>query len=196
MHIKNRQQWQKGREKMKIYRYTGSIGELGWTNGARRNMLDIKLYDPNNDDVPPTRLTALGEIAEYIDSLEGTDDDERYLRTHYYYDDNLTLVGVEIPAVDKGPIPAKMIVCGLLTAADHGMRVYGPRDYITSDAPDPMSDSEYDRLVNDLMQMVDGCPEFYRAVRRTQRERQEACEARAMRKAHEARETEGGEDDD
>lgn len=121
----------------RLYRYHGSIsGMMAQGQTAR----EITLYDSNDDRQAPTRLNVYGDLAKYIYELEMTDAEERYLDVDYYYDCLLTLVRIEIPSVNPN-IPAKVITWQELPKM--GIVIFGPREYITTPEPEPMSQEQY-----------------------------------------------------
>ena len=67
---------------MKLYKYTGTISEVSFRN---RTACDIKLYDMNDRDKAPTRLEVFGALGKYILDIEGTDAEERYIKSCLLY---------------------------------------------------------------------------------------------------------------
>ena len=121
-----------------LYRYTGSIAEISFTPGRNgATIADLVLDDLYDDNKPPVRLSAYGQIAAYIRELESTDDEERYIKSRYYYDRNLILRRIEIPAHGSN-VPAKIIS----VRDDLTFAVFGPAAHITTSTPAPMADDQ------------------------------------------------------
>lgn len=120
----------------KLYCYEGTVSEMS------REGRDIKLWDSRDtENKAPVRLEALGGLAKYINDIEWTDAEERYIASKYYYDSNLFLKRIEVPSTD-GRIPAKIIAVGDVFASKEVM-IFGPKDYIETDKPEPMSCEEF-----------------------------------------------------
>lgn len=118
---------------MKIYRYRGQIAG-GHRDGAETRE-EIILYDPRDEGKPPTRLYVAGGLAGYLDGVGGSDLEEKYMETDYFYDESLYLRRIEIPSSDPR-IPAKIIAQA--GHYDGEIAVFGPRDYLDCEYPDPM----------------------------------------------------------
>lgn len=131
---------------MKLYKYTGTISEVAIRHGS---VCSIKLYDMSDPDKAPTRLDIVGAIGRYIDDIECTDAEERYLPTNYYFDDNLRLWRIEVPSdpnVTHGiwsGHPAKIITQSP-DSIDH-LEIFGEPEYIRCMNPEAMSGEEMHR---------------------------------------------------
>jgi len=118
----------------KLWSYKGTIGTMTG-NGE-----DIILDDINDFDKAPIRLTVANpQLREYLYERGMTDDEERYISQYWFYDRNLFLCRIEIPA-KEGPIPAKAIWADDFLA---DMEIFGPQEHITTDKPEPMSTQDY-----------------------------------------------------
>lgn len=126
------------------YKYEGGIGSYSITKPGAVSIADIVLYNARDYTIAPTRVQAYGELADYIHALECTDDEERYLEWHFYYDSNLTLAYIIIPSWDMPLRPAKVI-----TSSQNGVscksefRIFGSPDHITTPHPPAMGLEEY-----------------------------------------------------
>ena len=89
---------------MKLYKYSGTIEELAVERGR---ISYIKLFDVTDFDKAPTRLEVFGALGKYIEAIELTDAEERYIKSDWYFDSNLYLRRIEVPGV--GDWPAKII---------------------------------------------------------------------------------------
>lgn len=119
-----------------LYCYEGTVSEMS------REGRDIKLWDSRDiENKAPVRLEAFGGLAKYINDIEWTDAEERYIASKYYYDSNLFLKRIEVPSTD-GRIPAKIIAVKDVFASKE-VTIFGPKDYIETDRPEPMSWEEY-----------------------------------------------------
>ena len=78
---------------MKLYKYSGTIEELAVERGR---ISYIKLFDVTDFDKAPTRLEVFGALGKYIEAIEGTDAEERYIKSDWYFDSNLYLRRIEI----------------------------------------------------------------------------------------------------
>lgn len=63
---------------MKLYKYSGTIEELAVERGR---ISYIKLFDVTDFDKAPTRLEVFGALGKYIEAIEGTDAEERYIKS-------------------------------------------------------------------------------------------------------------------
>lgn len=124
----------------KLYKYQGTVGEIGFNaNNGYKASANIVLDDNGDWDKAPIRIEAFGGLAKYINDIEGTDAEERYIKADWYYDRNLYLHRIEIPSSNER-IPAKVI-----TQADFlsdELAVFGPQDYIETDSPEPMDQKQ------------------------------------------------------
>lgn len=125
----------------KLYRYSGTVSSLSY----RRNNLnalpfcDLVLFDINDDDKAPVKIEAMGGLADYINAIEGTDAEERYITADWYYDSLLCLLRIEIPSTEPGK-PAKIIAqCDPI---EPSATIFGPADYIETSRPAPMDDDQ------------------------------------------------------
>ena len=126
------------------YKYTGSISGYSITKPGTVSIANLRLYTPDDRTIAPTRVEAFGEIAEYIHELECTDDEERYLTWDFYYDDNLILAYIAIPAADTIFRPAKVITASQVgDKCKSEFRIFGNPEHITTPNPQAMSREEY-----------------------------------------------------
>lgn len=125
----------------KLYKYTGTVSSFSY-DPKGCGSADIILFDLNDFDKAPMRITALSELAKYIRDIECTDAEERYLSTDWYFDRNLYLHRIEIPS-NHPSIPAKIITQDDLLRG--GLEIFGQRDYIDECDPFEMSNEEYFR---------------------------------------------------
>ena len=126
---------------MKLYKYTGTISEVSFRNSTN---CAIKLYDMNDRDKAPTRLEVVGALGKYIWDIEGTDAEERYIKSDWYFDSNLYLRRIEVPGV--GDWPAKIIT----QSPDDidQLEIFGQQSYIKTSKPESMSGKEIYRWVD------------------------------------------------
>ena len=87
----------------------------------------------------PNRLCVYGGLAKYIYELEGTDAEERYMDSDYYFDRNLTLVRIEVPSITPG-VPAKVITQP--TDWSEEPIIFGPQEFIEDPEPEAMSEEQ------------------------------------------------------
>ena len=66
---------------MKLYKYSGTIEELAVERGR---ISYIKLFDVTDFDKAPTRLEVFGALGKYIEAIELTDAEERYIKSDWY----------------------------------------------------------------------------------------------------------------
>ena len=125
----------------KLYKYTGTISVFSYrrNNPNALPFATLDLYDMNDDDKAPIRIEATGGLADYIQAIEWTDAEERYLTAEWYYDKLLYLHRIEIPSTEPGN-PAKII-------AQHDpieptASIFGPADYIETSKPGPMDNEQ------------------------------------------------------
>ena len=94
----------------KLYKYTGGISSFSYRRNSPEAVpsVDMILYDINDDDKAPIRISAAGGLADYINAIEWTDAEERYLSSDWYFDNLLYLHRIEVPSTEPGK-PAKII---------------------------------------------------------------------------------------
>ena len=124
---------------MKLYKYSGTIEELAVERGR---ISYIKLFDVTDFDKAPTRLEVFGALGKYIEAIEGTDAEERYIKSDWYFDSNLYLRRIEIPGGEVGR-PAKIIT----QSPDNidQLEIFGDREYIETSKPKSMPGEEVNR---------------------------------------------------
>ena len=122
----------------KLYKYTGSISSFSYRRNSPEAVpsVDMILYDINDDDKAPIRISAAGGLADYINAIEWTDAEERYLASDWYFDHLLSLHRIEVPSTEPGK-PAKIIAQH--DTIDREASIFGPAEYIETDKPEPMS---------------------------------------------------------
>ena len=129
-----------------LYKATGCIGMLSW---QRRGELEIIVEQIGKREVAPHLLKVSGPLADYLESRSGTDAEERYIDSVYYFDSFCGLCMIEIPARKRedGPnLPAKIIGVSKDGNFNLHLTVFGPSDWIDTPNPEPMSVSEYQRF--------------------------------------------------
>ena len=121
----------------KLYKYTGTVSSFSYRKFESDSLpcVDLVLYDPRDDDKAPVRIEALGGLADYLNAIECTDAEERYLTANWYYDGNLCLYRIEIPSAEPGK-PAKIVAQH--DALDRTVSIFGPADYVETRKPEPM----------------------------------------------------------
>ena len=125
----------------KLYRYSGTVSSLSYRryNPNALPFCDLVLFDINDDDKAPVKIEAMGGLADYINAIEGTDAEERYITADWYYDSLLCLLRIEIPSTEPGK-PAKIIAqCDPI---EPSATIFGPADYIETSRPAPMDDDQ------------------------------------------------------
>lgn len=123
---------------MKLYKYSGTIEELAVERGR---ISYIKLFDVTDFDKAPTRLEVFGALGKYIEAIELTDAEERYIKSDWYFDSSLYLRRIEVPGV--GDCPAKIIT----QSPDDidQLEIFGEREYIETSKPKSMPGEEVNR---------------------------------------------------
>lgn len=131
----------------KLYKYTGGISSFSYRRNSPEAVpsVDMILYDINDDDKAPIRISAAGGLADYINAIEWTDVEERYLASDWYFDQLLYLHRIEVPSTEPGK-PAKIIAQH--EAIDREASIFGPAEYIETSKPEPM-DSQQRRAWHD-----------------------------------------------
>lgn len=123
--------------KHKLYTYTGTVSCFSYerrTPSALPSMV-LDLWDLTDRNKAPIRIEATGGLADYINAIEGTDAEERYLSATWVYDHNLYLHRIEVPSTEPGR-PAKIIA--VHDTLSRTVDIFGPADYIESRTPAPM----------------------------------------------------------
>ena len=123
---------------MKLYKYSGTIEEIAVERGR---ISYIKLFDVTDLDKAPTRLEVFGALSKYIEAIESTDAEERYIKSDWYFDSNLYLHRIEIPGGCDWP--AKIIT----QSPDdiEQLEIFGEREYIETSKPESMPGEEVNR---------------------------------------------------
>lgn len=124
----------------KLYKYTGTVSYFSYrrNNPNALPFAELVLYDMDDDNKAPVKIEAIGGLADYINTIEGTDAEERYLTANWYYDNLLYLHRIEIPSTEPGK-PAKIIAQH--DPIEPASTIFGLADYIETRKPAPM-DSE------------------------------------------------------
>lgn len=123
----------------RIYKYHGTVFSFSFKHNGYKAMADIILGDISDKEKPPVCLTTHGALAGYINDIEMTDAEERYIQSDWYYDSNLFLDRIEVPS--GGHIPAKVITQAEFLSDD--LAIFGLQDYIETDSPEPMDNEQY-----------------------------------------------------
>lgn len=121
----------------KLYKYTGTVSSFGYCRNTpnTRSFMDLILFDIHDDDKAPIKIEARGGMADYINNIEMTDAEERYISAIWYYDNLLCLHAIEIPSTEPGQ-PAKIIAVHdpIMPEAT----IFGPAEFIETSKPGPM----------------------------------------------------------
>ena len=119
----------------RLFKYHGTVSSMGFSSKGCC-VADLILGDITDWDKPPVRVEAHGALAKYINEIEMTDAEERYIQSDWYYDSNLYLYRIEVPSSD-GHVPAKVIMQADFLSSE--LVIFGPKDYIETDSPEPMT---------------------------------------------------------
>ena len=131
---------------MKLYKYSGTIEELAVERGR---ISYIKLFDVTDFDKAPTRLEVFGALGKYIEAIEATDAEERYIKSDWYFDGNLYLRRIEVPSNPNVPhgiwsgYPAKIITQS--PDSIDQLEIFGEQEYVSCIEPEAMSGEEMNR---------------------------------------------------
>lgn len=125
----------------RLYKYTGTVSEYIFRRHSPNaiGFADVILYDMADSYKAPVKIELIGGFADYINSIESTDAEERYITADWYYDDLLCLHRIEIPSIDSC-IPAKIIAQH--DAIEPAVTIFGPADYIQTSKPAPMDNEQ------------------------------------------------------
>ena len=123
----------------RLFKYHGTVSSMGFSSKGCC-AADLILGDITDWDKPPVRVEAHGALAKYINEIEMTDAEERYIQSDWYYDSNLYLHRIEVPSSD-GHSPAKVITQADFLSSE--LVIFGPKDYIEADSPEPMTREQY-----------------------------------------------------
>lgn len=118
------------------YQYQGTIST------SEGNGQELILHDISDDSKPPIIVKVFcRDLAKYLVDRSWTDEEERYLRQTWIYDENLYLTAVVIPSVDGWP-PAKVIACSDPDTVSNEIIIFGPQELIDTDEPERMSNED------------------------------------------------------
>ena len=123
---------------MQLYKYQGTVSSFRFIDNGYKAHMDIVLGDISDWEKAPTRIEAFGGIANYINAIECTDAEERYLKADWFYDRNLYLHRIEIPCAN-GAL-AKIITSDDWLADE--VRIFGPKEYIETCEPESMGSEQ------------------------------------------------------
>jgi len=121
-------------EKLFVYH-----GQVASSSSKGKETHDIILSDHRDYEKAPTRLEVRGALAWYLYDIHMTDAEERYLFSNFFFDRSLFLRRIEIPSSNE-LIPAKVITNADFLSEE--LVIFGPKDYIETDEPEPMSDEQ------------------------------------------------------
>ncbi len=119
----------------RLFKYHGTVSSISFSSKGC-GAADLILGDITDRDKPPVRVEAHGALAKYINEIEMTDVEERYIQSDWYYDRNLFLYRIEVPS-SKDHVPAKVITQTDFLSGE--LAVFGPQEYIETDEPEAMS---------------------------------------------------------
>jgi hypothetical protein len=122
-----------------LFKYQGTVSCFSFEDNGYKARVNMVLGDVRDYGKAPTRIEAFGGLANYINAIEMTDAEERYIKADWYYDSNLFLHRIEIPTED-GRI-AKIITQDEVWADD--VVIFGPKDYVDTDSPVPMGGNQF-----------------------------------------------------
>ena len=119
------------------WKYEGNIGATSWKRNYRGEAIidTLVLYDLNDDKKAPIMLNCSSCLFSYIDDIEGHDDEERYLRKRFTYDNCLILRKIEVLNRDGK-------VCKIIEEGDERNwipKITGPTERIKAYNPEPLS---------------------------------------------------------
>lgn len=123
----------------RLFKYQGTVSSISFSSKGC-GAADLILGDITDRDNPPVRVEAHGALVKYINEIEMTDVEERYIQSDWYYDSNLFLYRIEVPS-SNDRTPAKVI-----TQEDFfsdKLIIFGPQNYIETDLPEPMEHEQY-----------------------------------------------------
>jgi len=125
-----------------LYKYTGTISSFTFRRTIPNQYLNVDMILSGllHDEKAPVRLEAHGGLAEYINNIEHTDAEERYITCDWYYDSLLWLYRIEVPSSNPN-IPAKIIT--QFFPLDLETVIFGPTDYIKTTEPAPMENEQF-----------------------------------------------------
>lgn len=126
----------------KLYEYRGTIRSTEPTGPRGSASMAIILHDPGNYIKAPAKVDAFGALAEYIKELLLTDCAEKYMPASYGYDENLILA--RITYKDNTGRIVKVVAHD--EKAKSGLTFFGPKDYINTPTPSPLSQAEIQRF--------------------------------------------------
>jgi len=127
-----------------LFKYHGTVSSIGFSSKGC-SAADLILGDITDWDMPPVRVEAHGALAKYINEIEMTDAEERYIQSDWYYDSNLFLYRIEVPS-SHGHSPAKVITQADFLSSE--LVIFGPKDYIETDSPEPMTREQYNAWID------------------------------------------------
>lgn len=125
---------------MKLYAYYGTLSEISHPG------CDIVLDDIYHDSKPPVWLKVNNEMHTYLWERGWTDDEERYIKSKWVYDNCLMLQFIEIPSTKENR-PAKVIAMADPSRFSTDIVIFGPTELINTDKPEPMSIEELERWI-------------------------------------------------
>ena len=124
----------------RTWTYTGNIGSYACQKNCRGEMIisEIELHDMMDDAKAPVLLHVCSSLINYILDIENNDDEERYMRKEFVYDEILCIREIRILNRDGK-------VCKIVKDADElnwMAAVTGPVERITDENQKALSGNE------------------------------------------------------
>lgn len=104
--------------------------------------IEFVLYEPDQDQKTtkaPVRLRAYGGLADYIKDMVSSKMIEKYVRAHWYYDENTILHKIEYYAPESNAL-AKAITA--VSPRSDGCIIFGHQELLETKKPAPMDEKE------------------------------------------------------
>ena len=124
----------------KLYEYVGTVTTFCHERNIKgESVLSyIELEELYNDEKAPIRITAPGAVGRYLEDLNSTDEEERYITCKYFYNRLLQLRRIEVPGDDFSP--AKVITSDDPWSEE--CKIFGEKEYIKTSEPKSMGPAE------------------------------------------------------
>ena len=133
-----------------LYSVTGHIMQIGYDLRRQTEIIVGNVEDCRPEN-PPHLLKVSGPLATYLQHRALTDVEERYIESVYYFDSSCELQMIEIPQTERtegwvDPLPVKIV--GVTRSENYYRKLilFGPRRWIDTPDPSPMSVDEYRRF--------------------------------------------------
>ena len=121
----------------RIWMYEGHISELSFRKNYRGETIieTMVLRAEDEEHVAPVMVNVAPGLFDYIEDLEENDDEERYLKKRFWYNDIMMVVGIEVLNQEGETCKA---VFDATASQGWAHKTFGPEERITAYKPEAL----------------------------------------------------------